>query len=228
MAASARAFPTGRAGTPRLLAIFLAILALGLGGASGAAQGPETDGEAGSGVARAEPPSAAGSDGPDGAGGGPAGATRRETRDADGRTVAIGGSGLRIPRFVSLRPSEVNLRTGPGVQYPIDWVYRRAGMPVEVVAEFENWRKVRDWQGAVGWVHQSMLSGRRTALVTDGIQVLFRDPEETAPPVARLEPGVIAEIKNCGPGWCRVSAAGLRGWLKRGTFWGLYPGEGID
>ncbi|HKH69397.1 MAG TPA: SH3 domain-containing protein, partial [Reyranella sp.] len=67
------------------------------------------------------------------------------------------GSGLPIPRFASLRSDEVNVRTGPGPRYPIDWVFKRKAMPVEIVAEFENWRKIRDWQGASGWVHQSLL-----------------------------------------------------------------------
>jgi SH3-like domain-containing protein len=141
---------------------------------------------------------------------------------------AAGPTGLPLPRFVSLRSNEVNLRTGPGVQYPIEWVYRRAGMPVEVIAEFDTWRKVRDWQGTVGWVHQSMLTGKRRALVTGGTQALRREPRDGSALVARLEPGVIGEIGSCGPEWCRVTAAGLRGWLKRGEFWGVYPNERFD
>src|SRR5919204_606278 len=75
------------------------------------------------------------------------------------------GSGLPLPRFASLRSDEVNVRTGPGTRYPVDWVFKRKGMPVEIVAEFENWRKIRDWQGASGWVHQSLLTGKRSFII---------------------------------------------------------------
>jgi SH3-like domain-containing protein len=81
-----------------------------------------------------------------------------------------------LPRFVSLRASEVNLRTGPGIRYPIEWVFKRRDLPVEVVDEFESWRRIRDWEGTLGWVHQSMLRGRRTALVTGEPRVLRRAP----------------------------------------------------
>ncbi|HEC14175.1 MAG TPA: hypothetical protein ENI72_00310, partial [Rhodospirillales bacterium] len=81
-------------------------------------------------------------------------------------TAVEKGSGLPLPRFVSLRVNEVNMRTGPGVQYPIEWVYSRQYLPMEVIAEYSTWRKVRDWQGGQGWVHQSMLGGRRSFIVT--------------------------------------------------------------
>src|SRR5437660_12925684 len=75
------------------------------------------------------------------------------------------GSGRPLPRFASLRSDEVNVRTGPGTRYPVDWVFKRKGMPVEIVAEYENWRKIRDWQGASGWVHQSLLTGKRGFII---------------------------------------------------------------
>ena len=80
--------------------------------------------------------------------------------------AAIKGTGLPLPRYVSLRAGEVNLRTGPGVQYPVDWVYLRQNLPMEIIAEYGTWRKVRDWQGTQGWVHQSMVSGLRTLIIT--------------------------------------------------------------
>ncbi len=137
-------------------------------------------------------------------------------------------TGLPLPRFVSLRPAEANLRTGPGGTYPVDWVYKRRHMPVEVIAEFDNWRKIRDWQGTVGWIHQNLLDGRRYALIVDGDRVLSSRPAADAPPVALLKPGVIAALLACQPDWCQVEAGGYRGWLTRDAFWGVYPGETFD
>ena len=136
-----------------------------------------------------------------------------------------GGSGLPLPRFVSLRASEVNLRTGPGVRYPIDWVYRRRGLPVEVIDEFETWRRIRDHEGTIGWVHQSLLQSRRNVLVREQAWVLRRTPEVDAPGVARLEPGVVGRLDACETGWCRVEVKGFRGWLPRAAIYGLGPGD---
>lgn len=124
------------------------------------------------------------------------------------------------PRFASLRADEVNLRTGPGVRYPVDWVYRRRQLPVEVVAQFENWRKIKDWQGTEGWVHQSMLTTARNVLTTGEIRVLYRKPAEGSVILARIEPGVIGTVRDCEVQWCRIEIAGMVGWLKRTDFWG--------
>ena len=112
---------------------------------------------------------------------------------------------LPVPRFVSLRSGEVNLRTGPGTNYPVDWVFVRRELPVEVIAEFDVWRKIRDWQGTVGWVHQSMLDGRRTARVTGADRELRSEPVDSAAAVARLAPGVIGRLLECEAAWCRGS-----------------------
>jgi SH3-like domain-containing protein len=141
--------------------------------------------------------------------------------------VARAQSGLPLPRFVSLGSAEVNLRTGPGPTYPIEWVYLRRNMPVEIVAEFDNWRKIRDWQGTVGWVHQNLLSGERYARITNAERVLLSRAGDGTP-VARLMPGVIARILRCGPEWCELETGGYRGWLQRQGFWGLYPHETFD
>ena len=133
---------------------------------------------------------------------------------------------LPLPRFVSLRSNEVNLRTGPGTNYPVDWVMVRKGMPVEVLAEFDVWRKIRDWQGTVGWVHQSMLAGARTALVTGTTRTLLSEPERGRP-VLRVEPGVIVKLLECQGDWCRLEVQGTRGWLKREAFFGVYPTEAV-
>jgi SH3-like domain-containing protein len=137
-------------------------------------------------------------------------------------------TGLPIPRFVSLRSNEVNLRTGPGTTYPVEWVYVRRGLPVEVIAEFDVWRRIRDWQNTIGWVHQSMLDGKRTALIVGSDRGLLREPTGTAPAVARLAPGVIARLLECDGLWCRLEADGYHGWLRRDEFWGSYPKETIE
>jgi SH3-like domain-containing protein len=134
---------------------------------------------------------------------------------------------LPIPRFVSLRSNEVNLRTGPGTTYPVDWVFVRRGLPVEIIAEFDVWRKIRDWQGTVGWVHQSMLDGRRTARITGAERDLRSEPAEAASIVAQLEPGVIGRLLECEAAWCEIETEGYRGWLRRDDFWGTYPDETV-
>jgi SH3-like domain-containing protein len=136
-------------------------------------------------------------------------------------------TGLPIPRYVTLRAREVNVRTGPGVRYPIDWVFQRPNLPVEVVAEFDTWRKIRDFEGTEGWVHQSMLSGRRTVIVLAAVRLLRREPSESAAPMARLEPGVIAWLEACREDWCEVEVAGIDGWLRRADVWGVHPGEAV-
>jgi SH3-like domain-containing protein len=134
------------------------------------------------------------------------------------------GSGLPIPRFASLRSDEVNVRTGPGTRYPVDWVFKRKAMPVEIVAEYENWRKIRDWQGASGWVHQSLLTGKRGFVVAAHEADVFRTPAPSAEVVAKLEPEVMGEIRY----WCRVSAQGISGWVPRTEIWGVYKSEPIN
>lgn len=137
-------------------------------------------------------------------------------------------SGPRLPRFASLGSSEINVRTGPGSQYPITWKYVRAGLPVEIVAEFEYWRKIRDHDGSVGWVHKSLLSGKRFASVEGATRVLYDDAGEDSRPLLRLEPGVIVRVERCKADWCRVKVEDSRGWLKRDWLWGVYADEVIN
>ena len=134
-------------------------------------------------------------------------------------------TGLPLPRLVSVRADEVNVRTGPGVRYPIDWVFVRQNMPVEVLNEFESWRQVRDWQGTTGWVHRSMLSGKRTVMITDALATLRRETDPASPPVARAERGVVAELDECEGQWCRLVVGDLKGWLPRTSVWGATLGE---
>lgn len=139
-------------------------------------------------------------------------------------------SGLPLPRFVSLRTDEVNLRTGPGQRYPIDWTYARKDLPVEVIAEFEAWRKIRDWQGTEGWVHQSMLSGRRMMVVIGGERQLRNSDSDSADAVAVVEPGVLGRLLQCprNRDYCRVEVGQVQGWFKRDEIWGVYKGEWIE
>lgn len=138
------------------------------------------------------------------------------------------GSGLPIPRFASLRADEVNVRAGPGTRYPIDWVFKRKGMPVEIVAEYENYRKIRDWQGANGWVHQSLLSGKRSFIVPSKAASLHKTPAASAEVVAKLEPEVMGEIRSCAGDWCRVKVPAASGWIQRTSMWGVYKSEPIN
>jgi SH3-like domain-containing protein len=129
------------------------------------------------------------------------------------------------PHFASLRADKVNLRSGPSEDFPIQWVFNRRGLPVEILASFDIWRKVRTFDGTEGWVHQQMLTGRRSALVTGAIRNLYRDPDPASGIVAQLEPGVVAAMSHCNPGWCELKAGGYKGWLKREELWGLEQDE---
>ena len=134
---------------------------------------------------------------------------------------------LPIPRFASLKSDEVNLRAGPGEDRPKLWVYQRSGMPVEIIDQFDTWRRVRDYQGVVGWVSASLLSGKRTAIVTATRRTLRSKPDPTARAVAELDPGVIGRLMECAGDWCRLNVKGYEGWLKRDEFWGVYPNETV-
>ena len=142
-------------------------------------------------------------------------------------------SGLPVPRYVSLKSDRVNLREGPSKDHRTTWIFERAGLPVEITAEFETWRKVRDSEGSEGWVLHSLLSGRRTALVTpwkkDGPAVtLYAKPSDTAAASAKLEPNVIATIRSCDKAWCRVNGDGFDGFIKQADLWGVYPNEVVE
>lgn len=139
-------------------------------------------------------------------------------------------TGLPLPRFAALRSDEVNLRRGPGTRYPIEWVYKRRELPVEIEREFEVWRLVAAPDGGKGWVHQATLTGRRGFIVTGEEHVLRDGPKEDAGPVARLKPGVVGRILHCDEGaeWCRVQVGEYRGFLKRSDFWGSFAGEAIN
>ena len=136
-------------------------------------------------------------------------------------------SGLPIPRFVSLKADRVNMHIGPAKNYETKWVYQRAGLPVEITAEFENWRRIRDADGTEGWVYHSLLSGRRTGVVTakskDDLISVYEAPDIKSDVSALLQPGVLSSVKRCNATWCRVTGQGFEGWVQQHRLWGVYP-----
>ncbi|MEZ0224715.1 MAG: SH3 domain-containing protein [Alphaproteobacteria bacterium] len=135
------------------------------------------------------------------------------------------GPQLPVPRFVTLSVDEVNVRTGPALKYPIKFIIRRDGLPVEIMREFDVWRQIRDKDGDNGWVHKSMLSGKRAVIIKDVVQPVLKKPEDSARPVVKLEPDVIAALQKCKGGWCAVKVQSYEGWIKRSGIWGVYPDE---
>jgi SH3-like domain-containing protein len=128
-------------------------------------------------------------------------------------------SGLPVPRYASLRHDEVNGRSGPGLEYPVAWSYVRQGLPVVVVRESQDWRKIRDPQGDEVWVHRRMLAAERTVLATvDG--AILRQPGGRSGVVARFSPGAVMNLETCVDGWCRVEAEGFHGWALEAQLWG--------
>ena len=145
---------------------------------------------------------------------------------------ALTTSGLPVPRYVSLKSDHVNVRAGPTKDNDVAWVYTRSGLPVEITAEFENWRRVRDSEGVEGWVYHSLLSGRRTAVITmkskDDLASLYERADATSAVTARLQAGVVAQVKHCGAGWCHVVGNGFDGWIEQQRLWGVYADEKVD
>ncbi len=143
--------------------------------------------------------------------------------------LADNPSGLPIPRFVSLKSDETNIRTGPGTRYPIQWVFKRAHMPVEVVDEFDLWRKIRSEDGTTGWVHHTMLSGKRYAMVTGAeAHVMHIDASEGSKPLFKVAPEVIGALDECVPDWCRIQVEGRKAWIQKHYLWGVYLPEVFD
>ena len=144
-------------------------------------------------------------------------------------TAAEQGKGsvtsLPLPRFVSMKAAEGNVRRGPSLTHRVDWVYTRRDMPLEITAEYGHWRRVRDRDGAGGWVHYSLLSGNRTVIVEQEMLDLHARADERAPVVARLKQNVIADLGDCDLTWCRIESHGYRGWAPKTALWGVKPDE---
>jgi SH3-like domain-containing protein len=137
-------------------------------------------------------------------------------------------TGLALPRYASMGASQVNMRTGPGEQYPINWVYRRELLPVEIVQEFGPWRKVKDMDGIEGWVNGNLLSDQRTGLVLGQTRLLYSSNDSASRPLYRIEKGVVAKIVVCDEGWCQLNADGKTGFILREHIWGTYSGENFN
>jgi SH3-like domain-containing protein len=145
---------------------------------------------------------------------------------------AVATSGLPIPRYVSLKSDHVNVRAGPTKDNDVAWVYTRSGLPVEITAEFENWRRVRDSEGSEGWVYHSMLSGRRTAVITmkskEELAPLYDRADRESAVAAKLQAGVVAQVKKCSNGWCRITGNGFDGFIEQQRLWGVYADEKVE
>ncbi|MEM7300076.1 MAG: SH3 domain-containing protein [Pseudomonadota bacterium] len=143
-------------------------------------------------------------------------------------------SGLPLPRFVSLKSKAVNLRVGPGRQYSVSWLYVKSGLPVEVIQEFDQWRRVRDSEGTEGWVYHSLLTGKRTAIIapwSKSEKSVFVEahsqPNADAHTVAKLQAGVVVKVNECERGWCEVTAGDVDGYVDQQELWGVYPEEPV-
>jgi SH3-like domain-containing protein len=137
-------------------------------------------------------------------------------------------AGDKLPRFASLRSDDINLRVGPGENYPIEWVYKRKDMPVEILEAFQNWRKIQDWQGTKGWVLDRMVTAKRGVIVAGAVRLLYRRPDPASQIIARVEPGVIARLLECQGPWCRINADGYEGWVQRSEVWGVFSDETLQ
>jgi SH3-like domain-containing protein len=143
------------------------------------------------------------------------------------------GSGLPLPRFASLKSDHVNVRGGPNKDHDVAWVYTRPALPVEITAEYENWRRIRDRDGTEGWVYHTLLSGKRTAYVASpktrsDLVPLYESADRVSPLRAMLEPGVLGAVKRCNGQWCRFAGNGFDGWIEQGRLWGVYPNEKVE
>ena len=143
---------------------------------------------------------------------------------------ATAKSGNPIPRFVSLKKGRVNVRRGPSKDYQVSWVFVRKDLPIEIIAEFEQWRRIRDNDGAEGWIFHSLLATKRTALITPwrtkkGTIKLYGTKGDTETAVALAQPGAMGVIGSCDGKWCKFTSQGHSGWLPQKMLWGVYPGE---
>ena len=154
---------------------------------------------------------------------------------AQAQSGAKGKSGLPLPRFVSLKSQRINMRVGPGKDYKVNWLYLKKGLPMEIIQEFDHWRKVRDPEGQEGWIYHSLLSGKRTAIVSpwnrenrSQVVDLRESPSESSAMVAKLEPGVIAKISYCEFKWCAIEVDRFEGFVEQSALWGVYPDETVE
>lgn len=133
---------------------------------------------------------------------------------------------LPVPRFVTIKFDEVNARTGPAVDCPIEWVFITKGEPVEIVAEYDSWRKIRDIKSEGGWVHSSVLSGNRSVVITSkNVMPLLSNPADYDNIVVKVSPGLRCTLLKCKKEWCQINCITYKGWIARKYLWGVYPDE---
>jgi len=144
------------------------------------------------------------------------------------REKSVGASGLDLPRWVALHSDKVHMRTGPGTQYPIDWVYYRQSLPMEVIDEHGPWRKVRDSDGTVGWIHRQLLIGPRYAMIRGKTRILYAEKDLSSARLVTAEPGVTGRLLACEDIWCQLAIANREGWIERRHLWGVYKNEVFD
>ncbi len=142
--------------------------------------------------------------------------------------LTVRGSGLPVPRYVTLKSDEANLRAGPGLEYPVLWQYRTPKLPFRVDAEFGIWRKVVDHDGTAGWMHGSVLSLRRMALVKTNMAKIHARPDQSSTVIALAERNALMDLQSCPKAWCKVKSANVRGWIERQAIWGLLQTESLD
>ncbi|MFT4152032.1 MAG: SH3 domain-containing protein [Paracoccaceae bacterium] len=152
--------------------------------------------------------------------------TRRKVKPRDPTRGAV--TNLPLPRYVSLKSSEGNARRGPGLSHRVDWVFKRAGMPLRVTAEYEHWRRVEDADGVGGWVNFALISGVRTILVTQNMAEFHSRADDQSQVVFEAEANVVGKLLECLPDWCRVSIEGEKGWARKTALWGVDPGEVLE
>lgn len=142
--------------------------------------------------------------------------------------LVVQGSGLPVPRFVTLKSDTVNMRVGPGREYPLSWVYKKKNLPVKVIAEFDVWRKVIDHEGTTGWVHSQLVTLKRYALIQSRLTKLYRKADFDSPVVAVADKGVIIELQICEAQWCRIATQDLRAFVRREDIWGILENETLN
>ena len=147
-----------------------------------------------------------------------------ETKDCSEAARASSISGFCVPRYVSLKRDTVNARKGPGTDYDTLWIYRAKGMPVQVVGETLDWRRICDPQGGAVWVHRSMVDGRRTVeALGPALLPILKAPREGSPVQGLLRPRALAGLEACKGAWCRVTVGGVSGWAVASGLWGVTP-----
>jgi SH3-like domain-containing protein len=124
------------------------------------------------------------------------------------------------PEFVSLKSSMINMRVGPGKEFPVSWTFIKVDLPMMLIAEFNEWKKVRFIDQTEGWIHKSMVTNRNTALVAVDYTILYRQ-DSTSHPIAKIEKNVIVKVIKTHQNWVKVAVGKIKGWVKKHDLWGV-------